>query len=144
MYIRWVVRNHKNIATANVIFHDAYLVESYRDDRNRPRQRTICYLGNIRQIDDAFPAIERELFLLRAERILVSTPEVPPDEYGAVLALLREKIPELTEEEVLLAFRNNLRWYHRWWRAHGGTPTREYLLQLADALETGDDAMSPV
>ena len=141
MYIRWVVRNHKNIATANVSFHDAYLVESYRDDRNRPRQRTICYLGNIRQIDDAFPAIERELFLLRAERILTSTPEVPSDEYVAVLALLREKVPELTEEEVLLAFRNNLRWFHHWCCAHGGPPVREQLLQLADAV---DDGMSPV
>ena len=76
MYIRWIVRRHKNASTANVVFHDAYLVESFRDLRETPRQRMVCYLGNIRQIDDEFPAIERELFLLRAERILASTPGV--------------------------------------------------------------------
>lgn len=135
MYIRWVVRKHKNATTANVVFHDAYLVESYRDGENTPRQRTICYLGNIRQIDDEFPTIERELFLLRAERILASTPEVPIDERGQVIELLREKVPRLTEAEVLEAFRNNMRWYYSWWRDHGGGLTREQLLALIESLD---------
>ena len=135
MYIRWVVRKHKNATTANVVFHDAYLVESYRDGENTPRQRTICYLGNIRQIDDEFPTIERELFLLRAERILASTPEVPIDERGQVIELLRVKVPRLTEAEVLEAFRNNMRWYYSWWRDHGGGLTREQLLALIESLD---------
>jgi predicted MarR family transcription regulator len=59
MYVRWVVRKHKNASVADTSFHDAYLVESYRDENGNPRQRTICYLGNIRQIAGEFPAIER-------------------------------------------------------------------------------------
>ncbi|MBK9712599.1 MAG: hypothetical protein IPO81_15005 [Kouleothrix sp.] len=141
MYIRWVVRKHKNATTANVAFHDAYLVESYRDDDNNPRQRTICYLGNIRQIEDTFPTIERELFLLRAERILSSIPEVPDSERPLVLELLREKVPGLTEDEVLEAFRNNIRWYYRWWRARGDAPTHEELLRI---VEAADEGMGPI
>ena len=132
MYIRWVVRKHKNATTANVVFYDAYLVESYRDERNNPRQHTICYLGNIRKIDGAFPTIERELFLLRADRILASMPELACEEREPVLNMLRQKVPALTEREVALAFRNNLRWYYCWWREHGGAPTRQELLELID------------
>ena len=141
MYIRWVVRKHKNSTTANVTFHDAYLVESYRDETNNPRQRILCYLGNIRQIGDQFPTIERELFLLRAERILASTPEVPADERALVADLLREKVPPLTEGEVREAFRNNLRWYYRWCRERGSALTREDLLRL---IEDAGDGMSPL
>ncbi|MBS1965261.1 MAG: hypothetical protein JST60_05510 [Chloroflexi bacterium SZAS-1] len=135
MYVRWVVRKHKNADTANVIFHDAYLVESYRDSQNTPRQRTICYLGNIRQIDDHFPSIERELFLLRAERILASTPAVPIDERTQVIELLRDKVPSLTEAEVVEAFRNNMRWYYRWWRERGGALSREELIRMIESLD---------
>lgn len=135
MYIRWVVRKHKNAGTANVTFFDAYLVESYRDDRNEPRQRMICYLGNIRQIDDEFPAIERELFLLRAERILASTPAVSLDDHEQVLNLLRQKVPELTPGEVELAFRNNLLWFYRWWKARGRTPPRDEVLRILDDVQ---------
>ena len=132
MYIRWVVRNHKNAATATVVFYDAYLVESYRDERNNPRQSTICYLGNIRKIDGAFPTIERELFLLRADRILASVAGLECTERESILGLLRRKVPALTEKEVAVAFRNNLRWYYRWWREHGGAPSRQELLDLID------------
>jgi hypothetical protein len=133
MYIRWVVRRHKNESTANVVFYDAYLVESYRDERNNPRQHTICYLGNIRQIDGAFPTIERELFLIRAERILVGASIVPPEERESILQLLHRKVPALTVSEVQVAFRNNLSWYYRWRLDHGGAPSREELLQLIDS-----------
>jgi hypothetical protein len=141
MYIRWVVRRHKNASTADVVFHDAYLVESYRDERDTPRQRMICYLGNIRQIDGEFPTIERELFLLRAERILASTPSVPLDERGPALQLLRRKFPELSEAEVEEAFRNNLRWFYQWQRERGRTLTREELL---DMVERAADGVGPV
>lgn len=141
MYVRWVVRKHKNADTANVTFHDAYLVESYRDGDNTPRQRTICYLGNIRQIDDEFPTIERELFLLRAERILASTPAVPADERAPIIAMLRAKVPALTEAEVAEAFRNNMRWYYQWWRSRGGKPSREELLRM---LESFDERIGPL
>ncbi len=141
MYIRWVVRKHKNASTANVVFHDAYLVESYRDERNTPRQRMICYLGNIRQIDDEFPTIERELFLLRAERILASTPDLPPDEREPALQLLRQKFPELNEAQVEEAFRNNLRWYYGWWRERGRDLSRKELLEL---IERAAEGIGPV
>lgn len=130
MYVRWVVRRHKNVLSADTAFYDAYLVESYRDERGAPRQRTICYLGNIRQIGDEFPAIERELFLLRAERILNSIPELSDSDRNDAMEALRQKVPPLTREEVLQAFTENLRWYRRWWEQHGGSPSDEELLAL--------------
>ena len=121
MYIRWIVRHHKNADTANVSFFDAYLVESFRDDSGQPRQRTICYLGNIRQIDDEFPALEREIFFLRAERIIAGVSSLNPEERQSVTAMLRQKIPELSPLEVETAFRNNFRWF-RYWRQQRGMP----------------------
>ncbi len=141
MYIRWIVRKHKNTATANVAFHDAYLVESYRNDRDAPRQRTICYLGNIRQIDDGFPALEREIFFLRAERIIASTPDIPPDERELIADLLREKIPPLTETEVMIAFRNNIRWFLAWYRLRDRAIEPAELLRMA---EDSDEALDPI
>jgi hypothetical protein len=133
MYIRWIVRKHKNAGAANVTFHDAYLVESYRDEKDTPRQRTVCYLGNIRQIGDEFPPLEREIFFLRAERILMSVPEIDGEEREAILALLRQKVPELSEEEAIIAFHNNLRWFARWIRSRGRRVSRDELLRMIDA-----------
>jgi hypothetical protein len=129
MYIRWVVRRHKN-EVADTSFHDAYLVESYRDENGSPRQRMVCYLGNIRQIGDTFPTIERELFLLRAERILETVRELSADDRAEALASLRQKVPPLSYDEVMAAFTENLRWYRRWWEQHGGGPTDEELLHV--------------
>ncbi len=70
MYVKWVVRRHKNEELANINFYDAYLVQSYKNEVGEPRQRTICYLGNLRQIDNAFPVIERALFYLRMDETL--------------------------------------------------------------------------
>jgi hypothetical protein len=136
MYVRWVVRKHKNASVADMTFHDAYLVESYRDEGQGPRQRTICYLGNIRQIGDDFPAIERELFLLRADGILRSLPEVSEVDREQVAELLRQKVPELNHTEVLEAFRGNLQWYFRWWADHGGAPTHDEIMSM---IETAED-----
>lgn len=130
MYVRWIVRRHKNVAVADTSFHDAYLVESYRDESGSPRQRTICYLGNIRQIGSDFPPIERELFMLRAERILVSIAEVSDSDREEVLEMLQQKVRPLTHSEVLRAFIENLRWYRRWWERHGGGPSEEEILRL--------------
>lgn len=130
MYVRWIVRRHKNVAVADTSFHDAYLVESYRDESGSPRQRTICYLGNIRQIGSDFPPIERELFMLRAERILVSIAEVSDSDREEVLEMLQQKVRPLSHSEVLRAFIENLRWYRRWWERHGGGPSEEEILRL--------------
>lgn len=142
MFIRWVVRGHKNADAADVTFHDAYLVESYRDDDGNPRQRNLGYLGNIRQLGDQFPGIERELFLLRSEIILESMPEISLAERQQVLGLLHQKVSPLTEDEVLLAFHNNLRWYYRWWQENGGVPSDEEILQiLRDARQDPDPSV---
>ncbi len=130
MYVRWVVRRHKNATIADTSFHDAYLVESYRDQTGSPRQRTICYLGNIRQIGDDFPTIERELFLLRAERILLSIPDLSANDREEVMDMLREKVHPLNHKEVMTAFIENLRWYRRWWEQHGGGPSDEEMLRM--------------
>lgn len=130
MYVRWVVRKHKNVAIADTTFHDAYLVESYRDAAGKPRQRTICYLGNIRQIGEEFPCIERELFFLRAERILASIERLSPLECEETMGLLRQKVQPLTAQEVMTAFVENVRWYRNWWEQHGGGPTEAELLEI--------------
>lgn len=128
MYVRWIVRRHKNASVADTTFHDAYLVESYRDETGKPRQRTICYLGNIRQIGGEFPCIERELFFLRAERILASIEGISDCE--ETMEMLREKVPPLTASEVLAAFKENIRWYRNWWEQHGDAPTEEEILRI--------------
>ncbi len=130
MYVRWVVRRHKNTNVADTSFHDAYLVESYRDDNGNPRQRTICYLGNIRKIGGEFPAIERELFFLRAERILATIEELDSSDCEETMHMLRQKVPPLTEYEVLVAFAENLRWYRRWWEQNGGAPSDAEILEM--------------
>jgi hypothetical protein len=132
MYIRWIIRRHKN-EVADTSFHDAYLVESYRDAGGNPRQRTICYLGNIRQIGNIFPTIERELFLLRADRILESVGDLSPSNRSEALEALRQKVPPLSYDEVMAAFAENLRWYRRWWEQHGGGPSDEDLLRIVQA-----------
>lgn len=130
MYVRWVVRRHKNAFIADTSFHDAYLVESYRDANSNPRQRTVCYLGNIRQIGDDFPGIERELFLLRAERILEGLDELTASEQEEIMHLLREKVQPLSASEVMMAFTETVRWFRRWWERHGDTPSDEEILRL--------------
>lgn len=132
MFIRWIVRGHKNEQVADVNFHDAYLVESYRDDDGQPRQRTVSYLGNIRQIRGQFPAIERELFTLRAELILQSLPELSDSDRAEIMGSLQQKVPPLTEDEVQEAFRGNLQWYFRWWRDNGKQPSRDDILKMID------------
>ncbi|MBX0326162.1 hypothetical protein K2Z83_00440 [Oscillochloris sp. ZM17-4] len=133
MYVRWIVRRHKNANIADTSFFDAYLVESYRDQKGAPRQRTICYLGNIRQIGDQFPTIEREIFLLRAERILESIEELSDSDRQEVMVDLRHRVPPLSNEEVIWAFTENLRWYRIWWEEHGGGPNDEELLRIVQA-----------
>ncbi len=130
MYVRWVVRRHKNATTADVVFHDAYLVESYRDEKATPRQRMICYLGNIRLMEGDFPAIERELFLLRAERILAATPEVPADERANMIALLHRTVPPLSDAELARAFRANIGWYINALRQRGTGLSRQDIEEL--------------
>lgn len=130
MYVRWVVRRHKNASIADTSFYDAYLVASYRDRQGGPRQRTICYLGNIRQMGASFPTIERELFLLRAERILATVAEINAADRDEAMEALRRKVPPLTRDEVLTAFIENLRWYRRWWERNGGGPSDEELVTI--------------
>lgn len=138
MYIRWIVRHHKNAETANVSFYDAYLVESFRDDAGQPRQRTIGYLGNIRQINGEFSALEREIFFIRAERIMMGIPAIDPTERASINTLIRQKIPDLTTVEVERAFRNNIRWYKRWRSQRGTELTPQELIDLL--ADTPDDA----
>jgi hypothetical protein len=134
MYVRWVVRRHKNANVADTSFHDAYLIESYRDQGGNPRQRTICYLGNIRQLGDSFPPVEREIFMLRAERILESVSELSSSDRELVMDMLRQKVPSLSDDEVEAAFIENLRWFRQWWeQQRGAAMSDEEILALLQA-----------
>lgn len=114
MYIRWIIRKHKNEHAAHLSFHDAYLVESYRDENRKPRQRVVSYLGNIRQFDGEFPGVERELFLLRAQGILHEVQDLSHVEREKLLNQLHSTVAPLTRREMLEGFRNTLRWYYQW------------------------------
>lgn len=141
MYVRWVIRRHKNAAIADTSFFDAYLVESFRDQKGAPRQRTVCYLGNIRQIGGQFPTIEREIFLLRAERILDTVGELTEGDRMEAMRALRQKVPPLNRDEVIWAFTENLRWYRLWWEQHGGGPSDEELLKI---VQTARGRVGPI
>ncbi|MFP4322434.1 MAG: hypothetical protein ACLFTK_08265 [Anaerolineales bacterium] len=139
MYIRWIVRGHRNSEAADVSFHDAYLVESFRDTSGEPRQNTLAYLGNIRQIGDSFPGIERELFLLRAEFIMGSMPEISEEDRRQVMGQLHQKVPPLDNKEAIIGFQNTLRWFFRFWRDNGGGPGEAELIRMVkDARDNPD------
>ena len=135
MYIRWIVRHHKNAETANVSFYDAYLVESYRDEASQPRQRTIGYLGNIRQINGEFSALEREIFFIRAERIMMGIPAIDESERASINTLIRLKILDLNTAEVERAFRNNIRWFKRWRLSRGIPLTQKEIVDILEGTE---------
>ncbi len=145
MYVRWVVRHHKNAAIAPMVFHDAYLVESFRDDAGRPRQRTLVYLGNIRELCAEFPPIERELFLLRAERIMQSLDTLNSDDRAAVLHMLHQKVAPLTPAEATRAFVENVRWYCNHWQQRGHDLTTDEVLHMlqASGLPSSTDEPPP-
>lgn len=113
MYVRWVVRKHKNKYAAHVVFHDAYLVQSYRDPQGRPRQRTVTYLGNLRLMDDEISGIDRQLFLWRARRVLDRVADLPADEQQKIWARLQQAAPPLSPEELLHSFQQNLAWFRQ-------------------------------
>jgi len=114
LYIRWITRKHKSTHASEMTFHDAYLVESYRDEKGMPRQRTISYLGNIREIAGEFPNVERELFLIRAKGILQNIEELSLEDYEHVLDHIHRHVPPLTQNEIIFAFQQNLRWFYEW------------------------------
>lgn len=131
MYVNWVVRKHDNPHAAHVSFYDAYLMESFRDEDGIPRHRLLSYLGNIRQVGDSFPAMERELFLRTAYTILQHITELSAVDRDNVLQQLHLKVPPLTWEEVELGFRQNLFWYGQWCdQAQHPLPTRDKLEHL--------------
>lgn len=130
MYIRWIVRGHKNEQIVNVTFHDAYLVEAYRDEKGDARQRTVAYLGNIRQIGGEFPNIERELFLLRAARTLESIPALSPLDCQDLLKQLHRKVQPLNTTELMYGFVDTLRWYYRRFDEIGNIPNDDEMLDM--------------
>ena len=136
MYIRWITRNHKNAHASHMTFHDAYLVESYRDEHGKPRQRTHAYLGNIREIGGDFPNVERELFLLRAKAILQNIEDLPQEEHDHILEQLHRRVPPLTHNEVVFAFQQNLQWFYQWCAQNNAhAPTAEELHRLIESAK---------
>ena len=120
MYVKWVVRRHKNEELANINFYDAYLVQSYKNELGEPRQRTICYLGNLRQIDNVFPVIERALFYVRLEETLQR--HLPNyfhivDERIKLYQGLAAVAALPTTEEMLQGDELHKRWQEQYWRS---------------------------
>ncbi len=125
MYVKWVVRRHKNEELANIVFYDAYLVQSYKNEAGEPRQRTMAYLGNLRQIDGQFPVIERALFYIRMEDTM--TRNLPAEmlndeERQKLYAGLATVAPAPSEEEIRLSEFLNRRWHSNYWYARSLKP----------------------
>ncbi len=118
-------------------FHDAYLVESYRNEESEPRQRIISYLGNVRQMGEDLPSIERALFLIRAEYALMRVHELSPHERDLLLHQLYQRVPNLTADEMREGFLNTLRWYHHWWHHHGNAPSHEEMYDMVEQAGKG-------
>jgi hypothetical protein len=137
MYIRWITRRHKSSLSAQTVFHDAYLVESYRDERDRPRQRTLCYLGNLRQIEGEVPLIESELFLTRATQALHCCAVTTPIDVQAILEDLRRSLPALTPDAARGVFMKQLSWFHQWWRDHGDSDADHEVQRIVEDLVGG-------
>lgn len=125
MYVKWVVRRHKNEELANINFYDAYLVQSYKNEAGEPRQRTIAYLGNLRQIDGQFPVIERALFYVRMEDTMARnlTPDLLTEEERQKLyAGLATVAPAPSDEEIRQSETLNRQWHNNYWRARALKP----------------------
>ncbi|HEX2913621.1 MAG TPA: hypothetical protein VH186_22650 [Chloroflexia bacterium] len=126
MYVKWVVRKHKNEELANIVFYDAYLVQSYKNEAGDPRQRTIAYLGNLRQIDGQFPVIERALFYIRMEDGIsrnVPAETLTEEERQKLYAGLATVAPAPTEQEIRHSEMLNQHWHQGFWRARALRPT---------------------
>lgn len=120
MYVKWVVRKHKNEELANIVFYDAYLVQSYKNEAGDPRQRTIAYLGNLRQIDGQFPVIERALFYVRMEDTMarhLPSNRLSEEERQKLYAGLATVAPAPSDEEIRHSELLNQRWHNNYWRA---------------------------
>lgn len=117
-------------------FHDAYLVQSFRNQAGNPRQRTIAYLGNLREINDELPGIERELFLVRARHTLAGIRELNSSERENVMELLQQVATPLSPAEQTHAFYQNLHWYLHSCYQHGlPLPTGREIYQLMKEIE---------
>ncbi len=126
MYVKWVVRRHKNEELANIVFYDAYLVQSYKNEASEPRQRTLAYLGNLRQIDGLFPVIERALFYIRMEDAMarnLSPDLLNDDERQKLYAGLATVAPVPAEEEIRQSQTLNQRWHRGYWQARALKPS---------------------
>lgn len=122
MYVKWVIRRHKNEELANINFYDAYLVQSYKNEAAEPRQRTICYLGNLRQIEGAFPIIERALFYVRMEEILqrhLPKELQSKEERVKLYQGLSAVVAPPTTEEMAQGEEFHQRWREHYWKALG-------------------------
>ena len=55
---------------------------------------------------------------------------------------MRQKVPELSESEVMVAFRNTLGWFYQRWQLDGSSkPTRDDLMRMIDDASNG---MGPI
>jgi len=126
MYVKWVVRRHKNEELANINFYDAYLVQSYKNSAGDPRQRTIAYLGNLRQINGVFPVIERALFYIRMEDALGQTLPadiLTEDERAKLYSGLSAVAAPPSEDEIRQGAELNNIWHSRYWQARALKPS---------------------
>lgn len=145
MYVKWVVRRHKNEELANIVFYDAYLVQSYKNEAGDPRQRTLAYLGNLRQIDSQFPVIERALFYIRMEQTMSrNLPQeiLTEDEREKLYAGLATVAPAPTEEEIRHSEMLNQRWHDGYWRARAARPA-DRSSGFAQIVDENGLALSP-
>lgn len=138
MYIRWIERRHKNPASAHVVFHDAYLVECYRNEAGKPRQRVVCYLGNLRRVADTIPLIEGAIFLHRATDALAEVAATEQIDIAGVMQMLQQALPPLSPARMDELFTSLFAWYLQW-ADHNQVADPEMKLQQLVSTVIGEE-----
>lgn len=146
MYVKWVIRRHKNEELANITFYDAYLVQSYKNEEGEPRQRTLAYLGNLRQIDGIFPVIERALFYIRMEENLyhnLPSGVLNEEERNKLYNGLSAVAPPPTAEEIERGQVWNNSWHSVFWKERAAKP-HDISAGYAQLYSLDIDTVNPV
>lgn len=94
---RYTQRRVRSTGGHRAVLHVAYLVESYRNDEGKPRQRQ-HYLASIRDTQLAFPLHRLHFWKMVGARL---APFYLSDaQVDVLVARLMERVPAVTQEQV--------------------------------------------
>jgi len=121
MFVRWRKRKRTTGAGGPRVVYYAYLVESYRDEEGKPRQRHIGYLGHY-----AERGSERSSAVVFWGNCLANLAklELSEDERAAAEKSVAKRIPRPTSDEVATEVKRFAGWITALARFGGGDPRK--------------------